>query len=230
MTNLAAAIIKSMADHERVESDLYPTPAAGTWVIADYLRSKLRPGAVVAEPACGRGDMAMILGQIGFDVQASDILDTGYGEPHRDFLKINPKLDDDYEDVEGLCTNPPFVVAEQFIRHAVKRMQIPVVAMLLKSNYWNTKGRLRLWDECTPTAFFPLTWRLAFLEKERGSSPLMDCNWWFWCQGDPPLPWRPLEKPQDAPQLVYPKKVLLKDAERTQTALRAALEAIRETL
>lgn len=230
MTNLAAAIIKSMKEHERKESDLYPTPPPGTWSIGEYLKTKLPPGSLIAEPACGRGDMAMMLAAMGFDVLASDILDTGFGEPHRDFLKINPKLDDDYDDVRGLVTNPPFIVAEAFIRHAVGRMKIPVVAMLLKSNYWNTKGRLALWDDCTPTAFFPLTWRLAFLEAERGKSPLMDCNWWFWCQGDPPLPWRPLARPVDVPKLVYPRKVLRKDVERVQAALRATLEVIRETL
>ena len=28
----------------------------------------------------------------------------------------------------------------------------------------------------------PLTWRLAFLESERGKSPLMDCIWVVWSQ------------------------------------------------
>ena len=28
-----------------------------------------------------------------------------------------------------------------------------------------------------------LTWRPAFLEKERGKSPLMDCMWVVWVRG-----------------------------------------------
>lgn len=224
MTNLANAIIRSMATHARKDSDVYPTPPQGTWAIAPYLKSKLKPGAVVAEPACGRGDMAIPLSEMGFDVEASDILDTGFGEPYTDFLKIHPKLDD--FEVDAVITNPPFRVAEEFIRHAVIRHKVSFVGMLLKSNYWNTKGRLKLWDECTPTAFFPLTWRLAFLEQERGSSPLMDCTWWFWVAGDPPLPWRPLARPETAYKVKYPRRVLRRDAEQVQEQLRATLEAI----
>lgn len=225
MSDLAGAAIKSMALWERKESDLYPTPPEGTASIVPWLASKLDPRLHrIGEPACGRGDMAMTLEHYGWEVLASDIQDTGYGEPYRDFLKIDPKMGDDYK-VDAVCTNPPFVVAHDFIRHAVKRLRIPVVALLLKSNYWNAKGRLKLWDECTPTGFFPVTWRLAFLEAERGKSPLMDCDWWVWCQGDPPLPWRPLAKPQDVPRVVYPRSVLEKDNMYARAALQRAMEA-----
>lgn len=234
MSNLAGATIKSMAMWERVEDDLYPTPPEGTEAMMRWLRSKFgrykgsdgeEQIPLIGEPACGRGDMAMVLERNGFDVLASDLQDTGYGEPFRDFLKIDPKAGDHYE-IDGLMTNPPFAVAHHFIRHAVKRLRVPVVAMLLKSNYWNAKGRLKLWDECTPTGFFPMTWRLAFLEQERGKSPLMDCDWWVWVQGEPKLPWRPLEKPQDVPRIVYPRSVLEKDNLYARAELTRLLEKI----
>lgn len=223
MSNVAGAIIKGMATWERKEADLYPTPPEGTTAIVPWLASRMK-GPMIGEPACGRGDMAMILERHGFTILASDLQDTGYGEPFRDFLKIDTKMGDEYE-VDGLVTNPPFVVAHHFIRHAVKRLRIPVVAMLLKSNYWNAAGRLKLWDECTPTGFFPLTWRLAFLEEERGKSPLMDCDWWVWCADDPPLPWRPLQKPQDVAPVAYPLSVLERDNFYARMELQRLLEA-----
>lgn len=234
MSNVAGAIIKGMATWERKESDLYPTPVEGTEAIVPWLRAQFgrymgsdgeEQIPLIGEPACGRGDMAMVLERSGFRVQASDLQDTGYGTPFKNFLNINRKMGDEYE-VDGLCTNPPFSVARQFILQAVKRLDIPVVALLLKSNFWNSQKSLKLWDQCTPTGFFPMTWRLAFLEAERGSSPLMDCDWWVWVKGDAPLPWRPLEKPQDVPRIVYPRSVLDKDQFYARAALQRALEAL----
>jgi hypothetical protein len=220
---VADAVVMSMQRHKRKAADLYPTPAEGTVAILPWLLEKLKPGSRIAEPACGRGDMALVLEYAGFKVMASDIQLTGFGKPFVNFLKVNPKLD--RFSADGLVTNPPFDQAEEFIRHAVQRLNVPVVAMILKSNYWHAKRGLKLWDECTPTGHFPMTWRLAFLEEERGKSPLMDCSWFVWCQGDPPMKDRPLEKPSVVPQLSYPLGVHIMDNVRARLEMQAALEA-----
>lgn len=190
--NFAAATVQSMAKWERKAADLYPTPPAGTVAILQQLG--LAPGSVIVEPACGDGDVSRVLHQLGHNVISSDLRYTGYGTGGLDFtgpaygqfLLGKPQVD-------AVITNPPFVLAEQFIVRALQFA--PLVVMLLKSNYWNTKSRLRLWDKHTPTGRFPVTWRLAFLEAERGKSPLMDCDWIVWKRGDPPLRDRPLARP-----------------------------------
>jgi hypothetical protein len=195
--NVASAVVESMRRHVRKPSDYYPTPAAATVTVLDYLG--LPAGTVIAEPACGQGAIARVCRERGYYVAASDLRETGYGMGGCDYLTDTA---DGYGDVswfyelaiaKAIITNPPFNLAEAFIRKAVQ--QVPVVAMLLKSNFFHAACRTKLWDDCTPTAQLPVSWRLAFLEKERGKSPLMDCTWFVWDRSKPPLKDRPLVKP-----------------------------------
>lgn len=81
-----------------------------------------------------------------------------------------------------IITNPPFSLAEEFIRHAAKIGK--PFAMLLKSQYWHAAKRAQLFREIPPSYVLPLTWRPDFLFKERngkkGASPLMDVMWCVW--------------------------------------------------
>lgn len=196
--NIAAAVVASMKAHERKPSDFYPTPPAATVALVKELatgpRRVLRPAELIAEPACGEGDMVMTLAAMGYPCIATDLNDTGFGGRHIDFL--DPANDWRWDDVRVMMTNPPFAVADRFIRRAVPRFE--VVALLLKSNFWHSRNRLeRLWDSFPPTRELKVTWRLAFLEAERGKSPLMDCTWFIWVRGEKPLD-RPLPRPSAA--------------------------------
>lgn len=188
--NLATATVESMAKWERKEADFYPTPAPGTLIMAPLL--DLPPGARIAEPACGSGEMAYVLRHAGYRVDASDIRKTGYGE-QIDFL-TSPL--DRWRGYDACCTNPPFREAERFVRRAT--VLFPVVALLLKANFFHAGSRIKLWDDCTPTDIRPVAFRLAFLEEERGSSPLMDCSWFIWDKSKPKLACRPLPRPAPA--------------------------------
>lgn len=227
--SVADAITKSMKTHKRKPSDFYPTPEEATAAIIPILAALgVLPGALIGEPACGNGKMARVLERDGgYEVVASDIRHTGYGFGGYDYLRgSDDPLEGslgwlaEYGLLDAIVTNPPFDVAEAFIRKAIT--QAPVVAMLLKSNYWNTKRGLKLWDDHPPTARHDITWRLAFLEKERGKTPLMDCTWFVWKRGDPPLD-RPLPKPEG----VQPLEPLLMP---TLADLGFALEDLTEAL
>jgi len=185
--NVASAVVESMRRHKRKPSDFYPTPPEATVALYPHLR--LEPGCEVSDPACGTGEIARVFRALGHPVIASDIRRTGYGTPHVDFLQTRsfPSV--------PIITNPPFALAEDFIKRCVAFS--PLTALLLKSNYWHTKSRRKLWRQFTPTAVYPVTWRLAFLKEERGDSPLMDCSWWVWRRGDPPLPDILLERPPE---------------------------------
>lgn len=206
---LADATVLSMKKWKRKPADLYPTPHPATVAVIKVLG--LKQGDHILEPACGRGDIARIAERLGFYVRATDLRYSGYGEGGVDFLDEDSDPEMLAAVFDALVTNPPFALAEEFIRRAIQHYKIRKVALLLKSNFWNAKGRLQLWDDCTPTGFYPCTWRLPFLKKERGNSPIMDCDWWVWDADAPPLPCRPLPRPQasevpdigDAPLSVY---------------------------
>jgi len=184
---IADAIVKSYVKWDRKPADLYPTPVEATEALIPVLKAMKRPDGTpvkkVWEPSCGDGRIARVLEWHGFEVTGTDLREyPGYGFGGIDFINDDPieKLGwDPRDDIDVIVGNPPFSLAEEFIRKA--RSYCPNVIMLLKQTYWNTKGRSEgLWKDETPSLELKLTWRLAFLKKERGKSPLMDCMWVCW--------------------------------------------------
>lgn len=182
---IAGAIAASMAKWARKPADLYPTPPDCTYSLLPHLEQFLPVGSHVLEPACADGQMSKALEEFGYVVDSTDLRpDVKYGTGGVDFLADDTYIADDYYD--AIITNPPFNAAEQFIRRALQ--YAPVVAMLLKAQFWNTKNRKKLFRETRPALELNLTWRPAFLEAERGKSPLMDCMWVVWVRGHEGLP------------------------------------------
>jgi len=190
----AKAVTQSYKKWERKPSDLYPTPVDGTESLVPALKAMRRPDGKpikrVWEPACGDGRLARVLEWHGFEVIATDLREyPGFGYGGLDFLKDTPenKWGWDIGEIDAIVTNPPFSLAEEFIRRALTFT--PNVAMLLKQTYWNVGGRSRgLWFDHMPDLELKLTWRLAFLAGERGNSPLMDCMWAVWNGDNTGLP------------------------------------------
>ena len=177
---IAAAIAASMAKWARKPADLYPTPSDCTYSLLPYIEHLLPEGALLLEPACADGQMCEPLREFGFEVDGTDLRpDVTGGRGGIDFLDPHNYFPDDHYDC--VITNPPFSAAEAFIRRALQIA--PVVVMLVKAQYWNTKGRKKLFRETKPMMELNLTWRPAFLKQERGNSPLMDCMWVVWVRG-----------------------------------------------
>lgn len=200
----ADAVVKSMAMHARKPADLYPTPPDATAALMEAIFEFLPAGADVWEPACAAGEMSRVL-ETRYNVISTELREhSGYGEGGIDFLTCEPI------GVDAIITNPPFSVADKFIERAVT--QAAISAMLLKSQYWHAKTRLALFERHPPSLVLPLTWRPAFLEKERGKSPLMDVLWCVWLDetviGAPPAGttvYRPLRRVQPAPHTLRAK-------------------------
>lgn len=186
VTGVAGAIISSYKKWERKPADLYPTPVDGTESIIEVLKAMKRPDGTpiktIWEPACGDGRLARVLEWHGFTVISTDLREyPGYGYGGLDFLSETPggKWGWDMPEIDAIVSNPPFSLAEEFIRRALTFT--PNVVMLLKQTFWNVGGRSKgLWVDHTPDMELKLTWRLAFLKTERGNSPLMDCMWNVW--------------------------------------------------
>lgn len=178
---MSGAIAEAMRKWARKPADLYPTPVDCTYSLIPHIAHLLPPKALILEPACADGQMVEPLRQYGYDVDGYDLrLDITGGQGGFDYLDPRTHFDRaGYYD--AVITNPPFAIADQFIRRSIE--EAPVTVMLLKAQYWNTKNRKALFRETRPLMELNLTWRPAFLAKERGNSPLMDCCWVVWRRG-----------------------------------------------
>lgn len=166
----------------RSKSDFYPTPAEVTQALVDYLC--IPRDAVIWEPACGEGHMVDVLEGNGYAVKATDI-QTG-----TDFLETKVNT------ASWIITNPPFSLAEQFIRKCAD-FGVPF-ALLLKSQYWHAAKRVALFNDIPPAFVLPLTWRPDFLFKTRGKgAPLMDVIWCIWIPGRYDTMYDLLTKPRE---------------------------------
>lgn len=121
--------------------DFYPTPAEVTIALMEFLQL---PKSKIWEPAAGDGAMVKVLERYGHEVIATDI-QTG-----DDFLRTIGMAD-------AIITNPPFNLSHEFIIKALQ--DAPIVAMVLKSQYWHAKKRFDLYKENPPAYILPLTWR-----------------------------------------------------------------------
>jgi hypothetical protein len=184
----ATLIIGGQSDEwERNDADFYPTPDDCTTALIDAVPSLLTTG-VIWEPACGDGAVSKLLMQRGATVVSTDLHDRGFGMVGVDFLKARNVFG-----AKTIITNPPFFLAEDFIRHAAG-MGV-YIAMLLKGTYWHSARRLKLFEDTRPAMVLPMTWRPNFAPN-RGKSPTMEFCWTVWGAGPSSrCEYAPLRKP-----------------------------------
>ena len=167
--------------YKRSKSDFYPTPPEATQALLNFLR--LPKGTKVWECASGEDHMVKVMEQNGLEVIGTDIA------KGVDFLQAEIP-----DDVHWIITNPPFSLADEFVRKAASH-EVPF-AMLLKSQYWHAAKRINLFLDVTPAYVLPLTWRPDFLMGSRGGAPLMECIWCVWLPGVHITQYMPLMKPK----------------------------------
>ncbi len=161
--------------------DLYQTPAVAVEALlrVETLSKK------IWEPACGPGAIVKVLRAHGHQVIGSDLFNYGdtthfYG---RDFL--SEKLP---KGCAGIVTNPPYQLAAQFVRHAIKIC--PYVAMLLRLAFLESEGRSDVLDGHKPARIHVFKKRLPMMHRvidgvewqgPRASSAIAFC-WIVWDQ------------------------------------------------
>lgn len=170
--------------YERKERDLYETPA---WVTLALVPHLPRPPQCVWEPAAGGGKMVAALGVLDAHIHGSDI------ESGTDFLRQMKPIGGG---PTAIITNPPYVLAQEFISHALALME-PIggmVAMLLRTDFDHAKTRQFLFSSCPPFAKkVVLTKRIQWFEDSKGS-PSFNHAWFIWDwkhQGSPTLAYGP---------------------------------------
>jgi hypothetical protein len=188
---MTATLANGGPKNKRRALDFYPTPREVTVALLEYLKL---PPSRIWEPACGAGAMSRVLEEHGHTVYSSDITPDCYGSGTTDFLTATPG-----RDFDAVITNPPFAGSEGFILKALQHA--PIVAMLLKSQYWHAAKRRKLFKAHTPAYILPLTWRPDFMFGERGGAPTMDVLWTVWIKGIHAAQYHPLPKPEKAEPL-----------------------------
>lgn len=125
---------------ERSAADFYPTPPAASWAFLQAAGPVIRSvsGGHVWEPACGDGALSEALRAYGLEVTATDLHTYGYAGQSEtvDFLRTSRTR------APIIVTNPPFSLAAKFIEHALGRLKLRGLGLLLKATFWHA-GRPR---------------------------------------------------------------------------------------
>lgn len=182
---------------KRAPADHYPTPGETTVAIMKFLG--LPRNTIIYEPCCGRGHISKTFQLNGYRVISSDLYDYNFGEAGIDFIYTR------FKDYDWIVTNPPFNLAEEFIKKAYANGK--PFALLLKSTYFHASTRRELFFNTRPSHALPLTWRPDFTLSKGPSRSTMDCTWFIWSEEsfknlDKPfnVDYYPLNKPENFPK------------------------------
>jgi hypothetical protein len=161
------------------QNDLYETPACA---VEALLRVEKIPQKIW-EPACGPGAIVRVLRSRGFTVIGSDLFayeDSThfYG---RDFL-----LERLPRGCEAIITNPPYQLAEEFVKHAIEIC--PLAIFLLRLAFLESVRRADILDRGSGLArIHVFANRLPMIHRAswtgpRASSAIAFC-WMIWERG-----------------------------------------------
>lgn len=157
--------------YERIARDEYSTPE---WVTEALLPHLPPPPLYIWEPACGSGKMVRVLARVG------DVVGTDIAVSNNDFLSCIATAW--HRPFDAIITNPPYVLAQEFIEHALKQIATTrgMAAMLLRTDFDHAKGRQHLFSNCVTFAKkLVLTRRIKWFEDSKGQ-PSFNHAWYVW--------------------------------------------------
>lgn len=96
--------------YERIAADFYVEPR---WIVDAFLDMESLKGPSW-DPACGAGNIPLVLQARGMSCWGSDIVDRGFGTTGLDFFAAP-------ETAVNIISNPPYGVIEPFIRRALEK-------------------------------------------------------------------------------------------------------------
>jgi hypothetical protein len=135
--------------------DFYSEPA---WAVEGLLDAQ-RFSGLTLDPACGRGTIPIAFRERDMDCAAADIVDRSdifYGDFHQgDFLAVNAS-----KAVANIVCNPPFNLAEPFLRKALD-VASHKVAFLLRLSWLEGRARRWVYDQTPLAAVHPFAARVS---------------------------------------------------------------------
>lgn len=178
---------------EREKDDFYPTPAWATQALIDNYGTRIREligtDFYVWEPACGDGAMSDVLIENGIPVFSSDLIDRDYGHVIN-FLSNN---DNPYGS-RGIITNPPFKLAEEFIRKAHSLDNNKFTCMFLRLSFLEGQKRKKLFEEFPPKYVYVFSKRVSLGRADSAEKNMnaVAYAWFVWekgFNGEPTIRW-----------------------------------------
>jgi hypothetical protein len=162
---------------ERVEGDQYWTEP---WVTIALL-NRVEFRGVIWEPACGRGDMANVLADSGYNVTVSDIAGDALGCKGAAKIDFRTAMPPAFDPLFSIVTNPPYQHASSFIRQALDLTSHAggMVAMLLRNEFDCAASRRGLFEGMTFAAKLVLTKRPKWADVHT-ASPRHNFAWYIW--------------------------------------------------
>jgi hypothetical protein len=155
--------------------DLYETPAPATHALLNEEKFT----GTIWEPAAGRGALSRVLRARGYRVVCTDLISyDGADEDVKggvDFLKQEhvPK------GVKAIVTNPPFMLAEEFVRHALAL--VPRVAMLSRLGFLCSISRADILDGGKLARVYPFANTVSFNRDGEGvRGHAIEFAWFVW--------------------------------------------------
>ncbi len=151
--------------------DFFPTPRWATYALIDNERFD----GEIWECACGNGAMSEVLRETGQKIISSDLYDRGYGESGIDFTNSTIKCD-------NIITNPPYNVAESFVRNGVLNSR-KKFALLLRLAFLEGANRANtIFSVCPPSRVWVFSERITFypsgaIQKGTGTTAYA---WFVW--------------------------------------------------
>ena len=181
----------------RVIRDFYTTnPEAVRKLIRCHYHGSLPKGRYL-EPCVATGNIADVIKKCGSEVVGVDIEDYGYpGTIVHNFLDWQTD-----EVFDGVITNPPFMLAEQFIRKSLSLIKEHGEAIFfLKIQFLEGEKRRKLFEELPPRWIYVNTKRVPTWAENQKVDPqtgkpwatTMCSAWYIWEKGwygEPTIRW-----------------------------------------
>lgn len=173
-------------DKERQADDFYATDP----IAIDKLLKVERPNRNIWECACGQGHLSHRLGEKGFTVVSSDIVDRGYKAftYNCNFLTATEAP---YSGRFDILTNPPYKHAKEFVLKALELLRSGCKAyMFLKLTFLEGKARYEeIFKHSPPRAVYVFSQRVLCAKngefdrlKDSGGSAVAYA-WFIWEKG-----------------------------------------------
>lgn len=169
--------------------DFYETPDVA--VAALLAVEQFDP--LVLEPCCGHGAISTILEAQGHRVVLNDLIDRGCASAHGeqqhvgDFLAAKPRDLGLVPHCFDIVTNPPFGIANAFVRHALQTFRPGKAAFLLNLNFMcgaADPDRLYCMEENPPARIHVFSRRLPMMHRDGWTGPKsgsqMNTAWFVW--------------------------------------------------
>ncbi len=186
--NTSSNVMQQRADRDD-KVQYFPTPPWATRIMLEFLKNFFPLARQsVWEPACGEGYMSRPMAEYFKTVHATDMFDYSRDifkqDAVQDFLLDWPGEEEGVYD--WIITNPPFELAERFIKLGLKRSRVGV-AVLVRTSFIEGKTRYRdLFSKHWPSFYLQYVERVPMHQGRMdpsGTTATTYC-WLIWVKPD----------------------------------------------